>query len=62
MIFTELLIKASTSFLQTLLIKVATKEMVSWAFFKIADSVVASTSTTHDDEWLNKIKEEYNKQ
>jgi hypothetical protein len=33
--------------------------MIAWAFFKVAESVVKSTKTTKDDEWLEKVREVY---
>lgn len=37
--------------------KLATAEFAHWALFKIAESIVESTDTKEDDEWLAKIKE-----
>lgn len=53
------LIKGLTVFLTQLLTSLATKEMIEWAFFKVAESVVKSTATEMDDEWLAKIEEVY---
>ena len=55
----SLTVKAFITFAKTLIIKLATEEMVAWAFFKIAESVVKSTNTDKDDEWLRKIHDEY---
>ena len=56
-----LLIKGSTVFLTQLLTRLASQEMIEWAFFKVAESVVKSTATDKDDEWLAKIEEVYGK-
>ena len=56
-----LLIKGSTVFLTQLLTKIASQEMIEWAFFKVAESVVKSTQTDKDDQWLQKIEEVYYK-
>ena len=56
-----LLIKGSTVFLTKLLTKIASQEMIEWAFFKVAESVVKSTQTDKDDQWLQKIEEVYYK-
>ena len=56
-----LLIKGSTVFLTQLLTRLASQEMIEWAFFKVAESVVKSTATDKDDEWLAKIEEVYSK-
>ena len=56
-----LLIKGSTVFLTQLLTSMASQEMIEWAFFKVAESVVKSTATDKDDEWLAKIEEVYGK-
>lgn len=54
-----LFMKGLTVFLTKLLTTVASEKMIEWAFFKIAESVVKSTTTTKDDEWYNKIEELY---
>jgi len=54
-----LLIKGLTVFLTQLLTSLATKEMIEYSFFKVAESVVKSTETDKDDEWLAKIEEVY---
>lgn len=52
--------KGTTIFLTKLLTSLASEKMIEWAFFKIAESVVKSTATPQDDEWLGKIRELYN--
>lgn len=47
------------SFGVKLLTSLATEQMIKWAFFKIADAIAKSTATTHDDEWLVRIKQAY---
>lgn len=37
------------------------EKFMEWAFFEIAERIVKSTATPHDDVWLEKLKEEYNK-
>ena len=56
----DLLTKSVTIFLTKLLTSLASEQMIEWAFFQIAESVVKSTATTQDDVWLQKIKELYN--
>ncbi|MGL5729141.1 MAG: hypothetical protein ACRCYD_14975 [Plesiomonas sp.] len=51
--------KGATLFLTNLLTSLASEKMIEWAFFKVAESVVKSTATPQDDEWLKKIKEMY---
>ncbi|MGL5282520.1 MAG: hypothetical protein ACRC8W_21595 [Plesiomonas shigelloides] len=51
--------KGATLFLTKLLTSLASEKMIEWAFFKVAESVVKSTATPQDDEWLKKIKEMY---
>lgn len=55
----SLFIKAVMSFGVKLLTSLATEQMIKWAFFKIADAIAKSTATTHDDEWLVRIKQAY---
>lgn len=54
-----LLVKGLTAFLTRLLVALASEQMIAWAFFKVAESVVKSTKTTKDDEWLEKVREVY---
>lgn len=54
-----LLVKGLTAFLTRLLVTLASEQMIAWAFFRVAESVVKSTKTTKDDEWLEKVREVY---
>lgn len=54
-----LVVKGLTAFLTRLLVALASEQMIAWAFFKVAESVVKSTKTTKDDEWLEKVLEVY---
>lgn len=40
-------------------ISLISEKFLEWAFFNLADKLVKSTTTPHDDEWLAKIKEAY---
>lgn len=54
-----LVVKGATAFLTRLLVSLASEQMIAWAFFKVAESVVKSTATAKDDEWLEKVREIY---
>lgn len=54
-----LVVKGLTAFLTRLLVTLASEQMIAWAFFRVAESVVKSTKTTKDDEWLEKVREVY---
>ena len=54
-----LVVKGLTAFLTRLLVTLASEQMIAWAFFRVAESVVKSTKTTKDDEWLKKVREVY---
>lgn len=56
---TGLVVKGLTAFLTRLLVTLASEQMIAWAFFKVAESVVKSTKTTKDDQWLEKVREVY---
>ena len=56
---TGLVVKGLTAFLTRLLVTLASEQMIAWAFFRVAESVVKSTKTTKDDEWLKKVREVY---
>lgn len=45
--------------LTKLAISLISEKFLEWALFNIAERIVKSTSTSHDDEWLAKIKEAY---
>lgn len=47
--------------LSKLLMALVGQEMLEWALFKIAEQIVRSTETKHDDEWFDRIKAEYDK-
>ena len=54
-----LVVKGLTAFLTRLLVTLASEQMIAWAFFKVAESVVRSTKTAKDDEWLEKVRDVY---
>ena len=54
-----LVVRGATAFLTRLLVSLASEQMIAWAFFQVAESVVKSTRTTKDDEWLEKVREVY---
>lgn len=54
-----LVVRGLTAFLTRLLVSLASEQMIAWAFFKVAESVVRSTRTAKDDEWLEKVREVY---
>ena len=54
-----LVVRGLTAFLTRLLVALASEQTIAWAFFKVAESVVKSTKTTKDDQWLEKVREVY---
>ena len=54
-----LFVKGGTAILTKLIISLASERMIEWSFFKVAEAVTKSTATPHDDEWLSKLREEY---
>lgn len=54
-----LVVRGLTAFLTRLLVTLASEQMIAWAFFKVAESVVKSTKTPQDDAWLEKVREVY---
>lgn len=57
-----MIIKGVVGFGAKLVATLASEKMVEWAFFKIAEGIAQSTATPHDDEWVEKMKEMYEKQ
>lgn len=51
--------KAIVAFGTKLLLSVATEKMIEWLFFYVAQQVVLTTKTTHDDEFMQQIKKAY---
>ncbi|MGL5014612.1 MAG: hypothetical protein ACRC6V_10035 [Bacteroidales bacterium] len=45
--------------LANIAISLISEKFLEWAFFNIAEKIVKSTETKHDDEWLAKIKEAF---
>ena len=58
-LITGLVVRGATAFLTRLLVALASEQMIAWAFFKVAESVVKSTKTDKDDQWLEKVREVY---
>lgn len=50
---------AAKRLLTKIAISMVSEKFLEWAFFNIAEKIVKSTETKHDDEWLAKIKESY---
>lgn len=42
-----------------LIAAIAAKSLLEWLLFWVADAIVKSTKTPHDDEFLKKLKESY---
>lgn len=57
----NLLFLAVKKLLSKLAVTMIGDAFIEWAFFHLADRIVKSTATPHDDEWLAKLKEEYKK-
>lgn len=53
------LLKALGSVLGKMIIAMASEKFVAWLLFWVGDIVVKSTKTTHDDKFLEKLKEAY---
>ncbi|HHP0467309.1 TPA: hypothetical protein ACRZZI_004970 [Vibrio harveyi] len=53
--------RALIAFGTKLFMSVATEKMIEWLFFYIAEQVVITTKTTHDEEFLQQLKKAYYK-
>lgn len=40
-------------------VSLISEKFLEWALFNVAEKIVKSTETAHDDEWLKQIKEAY---
>ncbi|MGL4519505.1 MAG: hypothetical protein ACRCUJ_07495 [Phocaeicola sp.] len=52
---------SAKKFASRLAVAMIGEKFIEWAFFQIAERIVKSTNTPHDDEWLTKVKEEFYK-
>lgn len=55
----SVLIKAAMSFATKLLMSFASEALIEWAFFYIAEQIVKTTKTPHDDKFLEQAKKAY---
>ena len=53
------LINTIGTVLTKILVTAFSESMLKWTIFKVADAIVKSTKTPHDDEWLEQLKKEY---
>lgn len=51
------ILKSALAVIVKVLTKAASKEVMEWLLFYVADIIVKSTKTPHDDAFLEKIKE-----
>ena len=54
-----LLAMTAKKLIANIALSLISEKFLEWAFFNIAEKIVKSTATPHDDEWLAKIKESY---
>ena len=55
----NLFILAVKSLVTKFAVSLISEKFLEWAFFSIADRIVLTTETDHDDKWLAKFKEVY---
>ncbi len=55
----SVLIKAAMSFATKLLMSFASEKLIEWAFFYVAEQIVKTTKTPHDDNFLEQAKKAY---
>ncbi|UIW10595.1 hypothetical protein PQC38_gp119 [Aeromonas phage BUCT695] len=54
-----LLMKGLTMFFTNLMITLVGEAMIQWVFFKVAHWIASKTKTTVDDEFVDKLEQEY---
>lgn len=54
-----LLVMTAKKLLTNIAVSLISEKFLEWALFNIAERIVKSTETKHDDEWLAQIKESY---
>ena len=50
---------AAKKVLTQIAVSLISEKFLEWALFNIAEKIVKSTETPHDDEWLKMVKESY---
>ena len=53
------LAKGAIAVLLKVITAMASEQLMKWVFFRIAEEIVKRTDTPHDDAFLEKIKQEY---
>ncbi|MGL5012743.1 MAG: hypothetical protein ACRC6V_00420 [Bacteroidales bacterium] len=54
-----LLAMTAKKLLTNIAVSLISEKFLEWALFNIAEKIVKSTETKHDDMWLAQIKESY---
>ncbi|MGL5014219.1 MAG: hypothetical protein ACRC6V_08015 [Bacteroidales bacterium] len=54
-----LLAMTAKKLIANIVLSLISEKFLEWALFNIAERIVKSTQTPHDDEWLAKVKESY---
>lgn len=50
---------ATKKLITQIALSLISEKFLEWALFNIAEKIVKSTATPHDDEWLKHVKEAY---
>lgn len=58
----QVVLKSALSVLIKILTAAASEQLMKWLFFRVAEEIVGRTDTPHDDEFLAKVKEQYDKE
>ena len=53
------ILKAIMSFGTKLLVSLGSEKLIEWCFFYVAEQIVKTTKTKHDDEFFEQIKKSY---
>lgn len=56
----QVLAKAVPALLTKVFMSLASEKMLEWFLFYVAEHIVKSTKTKHDDVFFEKVKEAYN--
>ncbi len=51
----QVFVKGVMTFGTKLLVSMGSEKLIEWAFFYVAQQIVKSTKTKHDDEFLEKV-------
>lgn len=57
----QVLFKAATKVAMNIIMSMASEKFIEWLMFYVAEHIVKTSKTKHDDKFLKEVKESYEK-